>query len=585
MSRYLESRIGYFLNLANLKKSIKGGNGTITDSNVARFVSNGVNDINKLVVNLDPKQDGEGVTSPSNVRQFIGYDDVGVVVDGKNIIPYPYYAQDGSLHGVEWTTTKNKIIGAGTTTRSSNFYIAYNTLIVPAGTWTLSIKGKHIGPNFQARNVATSTSLARIDSGSSDDYKSFALTENTIVNIYFNLSAADVVVDVDCSIQLESGSVATEHEEYSGTTYNLKLQTMPNDLQPVEWVILGSPISTNYLPNEKSVITAYWNKSGANAQYVYVADSNSSGTTNCTAYATSGGNWRFGNKTASVTTANNVDYITIQSKNGIIRNGNQDYTYTGVNDFTSESVLRLYGVSNGNIKLKRVIISENDITLHDYVAVRKTDNSSYGFWDNIDKIYLEDSSGNGTYGDDTIDPNVPNGIYGGCIDIINGILTIEWKMIEASEQSWRYDEGNLRFVFANSDVEVGIPTTENFVPYFCTAYSTATKPGGNNILDKQIGTGSSGGVSNTSCIIKDTDYTSVEDFISAINGVKILYKSKTPTTYFINKISVKTVDGTNTIWSYDGSIRTIEYGGNTNKAMKYIYFLKWWLYIAHRMGE
>ena len=170
-------------------------------------------------ITIEELQIEEGAVSTHPYEPY-GYK-IPVKASGKNLIPYPYYDSAGIREGITWVINEDgSIKGTGTTTLGTNFHLYKNNLTLKAGTYTLSVKGKHVGAILYFRNEDVSPAVYYfIRSSNDDDSVTFTL-DNDVVNsrIYFNAGNAGINVDIDCTIQLEEGSTATSHEHASTTT-------------------------------------------------------------------------------------------------------------------------------------------------------------------------------------------------------------------------------------------------------------------------------------------------------------------------------------------------------------------------------
>lgn len=153
-------------------------------------------------------------------------------------------------------------------------------------------------------------------------------------------------------------------------------------------------------------------------------------------------------------------------------------------------------------------------------------------------INISDSSKNGTYEPYTshetdlpISTFFPTGMksVGSAYDELTPTKAItRIGAVDLGEQTWGYDSGNAAFYFTLSGIRTGLPGSGALDILICSQYVTASKPGRGNILDKQIGTGTGGGVSNSTIIIKDSAYTDATTFKSAMSGVYLFYELATP---------------------------------------------------------
>ena len=177
---------------------------TEVSGDVVNFETNVTAPLKNLRVTMEPVQD------------LHGYDKPWPVGGGKNMISFPYSTADGTYVGVTFATDSvGKITASGTTTSGMNFVLVRNGEL-PAGTYTLSIKGEHIGSSLLLRDLNASVMVAQIAPGSTDASTTFTVSEDiSQYNLYFNTSAIGTEVNISAYVQLEPGSVATDYAPYS----------------------------------------------------------------------------------------------------------------------------------------------------------------------------------------------------------------------------------------------------------------------------------------------------------------------------------------------------------------------------------
>lgn len=147
-----------------------------------------------------------------------------------NLIPYPYDLPTTETSGVIFSVDSDgRITATGRTTANITAVIRYNIGMLTAGTYTFSVTGKHEGLILYVRDMVAQKTIADILSGSTSKSTTFALAENTSNNIRVYMTrGVGYDVNFDCTVQIESGSTATEHEPYG---YKIPLtcagQTVP----------------------------------------------------------------------------------------------------------------------------------------------------------------------------------------------------------------------------------------------------------------------------------------------------------------------------------------------------------------------
>lgn len=132
------------------------------------------------------------------------------------------------------------------------------------------------------------------------------------------------------------------------------------------------------------------------ATYLWYSDSNSSGTSNTTAYCSSSGNWRFNGKALSVA---NVTYVGAahvfkQNKEGMWLDGTKKGTYSSPSSFTSSANLRFGSSSaNGEMRVYYFIHTKDGVEVSHYIPCKNASNVA-GFFD----LVKEEFTAGGTAG-------------------------------------------------------------------------------------------------------------------------------------------------------------------------------------------
>lgn len=163
---------------------------------------------------------------------------------------------------------------------------------------------------------------------------------------------------------------------------------LPLEYRPVEYLMSTEAIDLGVRTTNNSVLEGKFIKTEASSQYLWQSDSGSSLTTNTTAYITSGsGNWRFGQRAASISIEVDTLYEARQNQNGVYLNDVKVASYTTVNEFTSVRTLKAFGTVSGNPVLKIYYITLRtlgDLTLeHNWIACERIADGVLGFYDII----------------------------------------------------------------------------------------------------------------------------------------------------------------------------------------------------------
>lgn len=166
--------------------------------------------IRKLIVSIEPIQEGTGDPSPENVIPISGRTGLSLVRSGKNLV-------DDSIKRTNAANT-TVAIGGG----SGDYH-----LFLHPGIYTLSCKFAD-GVHYSALCKETSGSQITIWSTTGTDTNaSFTISKAGLYRLWFYRSSADGGVSADnvYDVLLELGSEATEYEPYKGSTYSVNWET------------------------------------------------------------------------------------------------------------------------------------------------------------------------------------------------------------------------------------------------------------------------------------------------------------------------------------------------------------------------
>lgn len=162
---------------------------------------------------------------------------------------------------------------------------------------------------------------------------------------------------------------------------------LPLEYRPVEYLMSTDVIDLGVKTTNNSVLEGKFMRVESAAQYLWQSDSGSSLTTNTTAYITSGSaNWRFGQRTANISTEIDTLYEARQNRNGVYLNDVKIAPYTTVNEFTSVKTLKAFGgVYNPVLKIYYITLRTwGDLELeHNWIPCERIVDGVLGFYDII----------------------------------------------------------------------------------------------------------------------------------------------------------------------------------------------------------
>lgn len=162
-------------------------------------------------------------------------------------------------------------------------------------------------------------------------------------------------------------------------------------------------------------------------------------------------------------------------------------------------------------------------------------------------------------------------VYGGTLDVTNGVLTVNYKMLEAQNITWT--QYAVSVGFTDAEIVANKATT-----IFCSHYhSKNTVSGWTELSDGDICKALSTNVIRIKDTAHDTDLAAWNSYITAQKTantpVQILISLNTPVTIQLTPTEVQTLLGANTVWTDVGAVTEMEYRADTK------------LYIAKLLGR
>jgi hypothetical protein len=151
-------------------------------------------------------------------------------------------------------------------------------------------------------------------------------------------------------------------------------------------------------------------------------------------------------------------------------------------------------------------------------------------------------------------------VYGGTVDLVSGVLTVDRAIIQdLSALPWTY-VSNTYFKSSYALTDGKVVSNATPMDMVCSAYGV--------VAGRDIANGSAAnctiGTEDTTpptLRLKNTNYTDVSALTSALNGVQVCYKLATPQTYQLTHQAIALLTGDNNVWSADGQIQ-VKYRAN-----------------------
>lgn len=146
-------------------------------------------------------------------------------------------------------------------------------------------------------------------------------------------------------------------------------------------------------------------------------------------------------------------------------------------------------------------------------------------------------------------PTEAGTVYGGTLDVPNGVLTVDRAVVDLGTLTWSYNRVRTRF--ETNGVQSAIkPSTNNNTPTnaLCESYKIVSASAVQS-TDFSVGVTNIGTV-----LVHDSRYSDADTYKAAVSGVQFVYELATPITYDLTPQEIRTLLGTNNIWADTGDI-------------------------------
>ena len=157
-----------------------------------------------------------------------------------------------------------------------------------------------------------------------------------------------------------------------------------------------------------------------------------------------------------------------------------------------------------------------------------------------------------TYTINFVDGSNPLTVYGGTLDVLSGLLTVDRASVDLGTLNWSYTSSSGRSLFTSNDIADYKHTGSNDIPVNAICECFANVSMDTTFANGQMGM--DGDEINHRTIICDNRYSSASDFKTAMNGVQLVYELATPQTYQLTPTQVKSLLGVNNIFADTGEV-------------------------------
>ena len=153
-------------------------------------------------------------------------------------------------------------------------------------------------------------------------------------------------------------------------------------------------------------------------------------------------------------------------------------------------------------------------------------------------------------------PTSAGTVYGGTLDVTNGVLTVTNGYVDLGTLTWAYESGDHSRFYANlSNIAVSASAT-TVVPLVCSIYvADSTQNIYLHHADNTIGSHDV----NHQVWVYNSAYSDAATFKTAMSGVQLAYPLATPQTYQLDPVAVATILGQNNIFCDTGDIAELTY--------------------------
>lgn len=181
-------------------------------------------------------------------------------------------------------------------------------------------------------------------------------------------------------------------------------------------------------------------------------------------------------------------------------------------------------------------------------------------YDIEERIWIEIGSEAGEYEPfgDAYSYTFDSAIYGGTLNVLTGVLSVEWGMKTLGSLSWFYNETYDRFSATFSAITE--PGTARVTPLYCSELMPVTD--GRAVVDVPSNSIYAGGTSTHNIYVHGTGYTTEEDLKAALGDAQIAYPLREPVTVQLTAHEVSAIIGQNNIWMDASGNIGIQYYGN-----------------------
>lgn len=206
-----------------------------------------------------------------------------------------------------------------------------------------------------------------------------------------------------------------------------------------------------------------------------------------------------------------------------------------------------YAADDSNTKLS-ITTGEDAAYLIFYVWYKPSDGANWSY-DFISSIVVEEGASSVSIVAVTI-PTPPETVYGGTLDVLSGVLTVDRAAVSISDLSWTYSStyGRMQTNGVKSVIKKAAGNDKRLNGLMCSAYTARSAVNtGTQAINGTIAVATTGDM-----YIRDEAYSDADAWKTAMGSQTIIYPLAEPQTYQLTPQQVSTLPGENNIWADTG---------------------------------
>ena len=176
--------------------------------------------------------------------------------------------------------------------------------------------------------------------------------------------------------------------------------------------------------------------------------------------------------------------------------------------------------------------------------------STYGstYKDDISINYPSTDTAYHPYEGRTITTDLPTTVYGGVLDVISGVLTIDRAMVDLGSLTWAVASASANIFQANIS-DMAIPSVRNAPGIVSSMFKISSVTALNTSMDDYAMLRAT---DLARLYVRDTGYAVASEFKAAVTGQTLVYPLATPATYNLTPEEVKTLLKANNVFADAG---------------------------------